>query len=431
MKMFKKLILTASMILSSLGTSSVANEKINLEFSDTFFLEYSDIKESSFWESYSHTADSILKNLNNIGTYSAIRLHNALNMSEKTTTERFLFLLITGGAKFRFDMANSVFFGHELIHFQNGNLLGGNENYFSDQKTGDKISFYDFYFDLLLSGKTRGPATTKFLPDDYANFISNPKKIQHVSNPLNWQMEYSSRWIEDSLLNEDKTIFDVSDLLINKSYMSLYYLGDLKRGYNKSNILGDPWKYAEHLTQYSHKSKEDNLKKITQINIASLLLSHSMWSAINNYENYTNNSELGIKNNFINTSLGPVTWDIETYQNIENFAIKPKVFFNRKDTSILGGEKVLYSLAIEQSVLGERDSELTLGIHGKWDRFKTSTEISFNNDNQFIEINSGYSLTKNTEIMARANISNGETLKGNRISPNNKTTMSLGINLKF
>ena len=427
----KKTILGLVTLCSILSSGAYAKENtLQLEFPSSFFNEFSDEKQSDFWKNYSYSAESIINNLSNIGTYGAIKLHDKFDLENKTEKERILFLLTVGSLKAKFDFTNTVFFGHEFIHFQNGNNLGGSENYFRNSETGEEVSFLDFYLELLISGKTQGPAVTKWNPEDYQDFINNPKRIQHISNPLNWQMEYSSKWIEDSLLNENKTVFDISNFLFNRGYMTSYYIGDLSRGDGFSGEAGDPWKYAKHLEQFTNNTQDENLKKITTISAISMLLSHSLWSHVNNYESYISTGDYKIENEFIKTPLGEITWDIETYQNVENFSIKPKVFFNREENGFKA-DKLLYSVGFEQSVLGNDESELTLGIHGKWGEFSTSTEMSFNDSNQFLELYSGYKFNEKSELFAKAQISNGTTLKGERLAPGENSNFALGIKVNF
>lgn len=429
----KKLLYTSALVLSLFSASDAAAErpKLELEFNSSLLNKYSEEKGDIYWRNYSYTADSVINNVSNLGTYGLITLHDKFNLDEKRASSRLLFLATYGLLKTRVDFTNSLFFGHELIHFQNAYRFGDAESYFRNESTGEKMDFWETYKYILINGRPPGPAVSAFDPEDYVDFRNNPRKIEHITNPLNWQMEYSSRWVESSLLHNNKTIFDLPNFFINRNYMAGYYVGDSQSNGETTGELGDPWKYAQHMEQFTGKTTKENLDQMTGLIVLSSFLSHSTWVNSSQVGRYISTGDYKIEPSYLNTRLGKVTWDIETYQNLESFTIKPKVFFNREDGSLLGGDKVLYSVGVEKSALGNDDIEVTLGVHGIWGDFNTSTEVSVNDSGQFLELNAAYEINEYGEFFTQAAMSNGDTLRGSRVAPDEKPTFMMGFKVKF
>jgi hypothetical protein len=99
-------------------TTNVKSEEISsdgLMISSSLLNSYDNGLNTEFWKGYSYTAKDNIDSLSYLGKKSILYFHEKLNMSEKSIFSRLLFTLGFGIVQLRYDMANSIMLGHELV----------------------------------------------------------------------------------------------------------------------------------------------------------------------------------------------------------------------------------------------------------------------------------------------------------------------------
>jgi hypothetical protein len=244
-------------------------------------------------------------------------------------------------------------------------------------------------------------------------------------------MNYSREWTKDFLFSNSKTVFDSSIYLINKLYPSIYALSDCSNRNKIKDISGDVFDYAGEFTRKNGGKHNDNLKKITQITVLSVLFSPSVYSNLFTPGEYIKKSKIKTEQPFLNTKYGKFSWDVESYYNIENVSMSPRGYLLSENNNFLNADKIMYSFGIEQAVMGKNDTELHTGLRAQWGNLMADVDLSFNSGDIFLESEMHYEFNNNFGAYGSYINSYGDTFKSDRLTPFGENVFSIGLKSRF
>lgn len=391
-------------------------------------LMFADSEEQ--WDTYTYIAKDTVKSLNETGSRITELGHFALNLDNKSSTSRMVYALTAGHLNYRFQVANTIFFGHEYVHFQHAHRLGLTNHSFVSDDDGSTISKQDAYINIFLTGGVGGPATSSsgstFDPDLYAS-----EGITTALAGANWQTAYSEQWIRDAATLNSKNVFDQSDFFFNRSYMMSYALHDYDAYKDGGATNGDLYKFANNLNLDG--GNEDTLKKIVGISLLANLMSPRFIESVTDYVDYVVSGDTEITQKYITTSAGGITWDIPQYLNPNSLTLAPTIYLKVNDSlaTSLGADRMLLSASYETPVLGDDDAEIRLTATTAWNHIETDFAVTAGSNGQFYELMGAYNISDSMAVTGGAVFGDGDTLRGKRNMPTGNSAAWIGARYTF
>lgn len=376
---------------------------------------------------YGLAAQQVVGTMNAAGSAAVRYGHEALSLDEAGPLARGLYTLTAYQALVRFHWANSIYFGHEGSHFATAHQFGLDEHYFRDDESGERLSNFDAYRNIFLNMEVGGPAVSSgsILHEQDENY--RKAGIMATTSGVNWQIDYSERWLREALAFGGKDAFDAPEFVMNRLYFTSYALGDILRK-DSGDTTGDFQKWARHMEEKGH-SGSDTLEKAAALSFASNLLSPQLWSAAHSVGKYIVNGET---RGYVGTSTGSdssFTWDVPHFLNASSMTLAPTAYWSPG----LQDDRYRLSLGagLEVPAFGEADPELRLSATGRWDQLSYDTTLALGQDGAYSEASMNYHLTDGLALNLGAAIGRGETLQQSRDMPAADAATWAGIQFNF
>lgn len=426
-KTVRKSVMATTLVACSFG---VAAQPVRADTSLTISSltgHYSDEDHAT----YGYLAREVVESLDSVASGLTRWGHNRLGLSQSSRWRRSAYLISAIHLQLRMQWANSLYFGHEFSHFATAHQFGREEHYFRDGKSGEEIPFLRAYARAMWQGSVGGPAVSR----RPAGSIASQEEITSTAAGLNWQMNYSERWLRQHIAFGHKDFFNAPEFLLNRSYLMSYALGDSNRDTadmgKQNEDRGDLIKWAEHIERT--QSDSDVLDKVVANTVLANLLSPAFWTAINSFNSYVESGETGFSVPVIETGIGQFAWDIPQYLNFDSMTLAPTVYWRMDDriADFVGANRIVLAAATEIPVIGDGKGEQHLSMTGRWGRFDADLGFSRSGSGHFTEFEMAYRLKDRLAVTGGVAISDGKTLRGRRNYPFGNHATWLGLRLSF
>lgn len=388
-----------------------------------------DYKDKDY-RTYGYLAQEIVSSGNSLAAWLGRKGYEGLNLKERSSGARWVYLATALQLQVRVQWANALYFGHEFSHFATAHQFGRDEHFFRDTKNGEEIKYGKAYLAIVKGGQVGGAAVSRGVLDPVQQERHSHEGIMSTTAGLNWQMNYSEKWVRQHYAFGKKDFFDAPDYFLNRSYLSAYAFGDKKRSKN-GRVKGDVLKWAEHV-EANNPDEAGALGKAATYSLVANLLSPSYWTAANSFNNFIASGETKLNNPVLDRGSS-LTWDLPQYLNRNSMTIAPTVYWRPAGNAVskLGADNILLGTSIEVPVIGEDENEIQVSVTGKWQDFDADFSVTKSGDGHFAEIGLAYNVNNNLAVTAGAASANGKTLRGSRNFPHGKAAGWFGLRISF
>lgn len=382
------------------------------------------------YETYGYFAQDIVGSANSMGA-AAVRLgHDALDLSNRSAVARLAYAATAFQALYRFQWANSLYFGHEFVHFSTADQIGLGHHYFYDTDAHEEISFSQAYWRAFSQFEVGGPAVSTTHPGEVRGDISQDDIMQSLTAGIDWQMNYSETWLRHHLTYGDKDVFDATDFFLNRTWLMGYALGDHRRSKN-DDFSGDVYKFANHIENTTDETAV--LTRVATLSILANMMSPSFWTTSATLGTYISQGKTEIYDPFVETGYGGFTYDIPQYLNANSMSVVPTIYWRAKKehAAKLGADTLVASLGVEAAIVGNDKTEVKATVTGSFGDFDTDLRLAGSASGYITEIDVDYNLTDHFAISAGAAVASGSTLRAKRNFPRGEESIWLGMKLTF
>lgn len=381
-------------------------------------------------ETYGYVARDVVSSLNSLASGAALWGHDALDLDNRGPLARGAYLLTAGQLVARLHWANSLYFGHELMHFSAAHAHGRDVHYFRDRETGAVLSDWAAWSRIATQGDVGGPAVSGSSHGSHSSEDPDHDRAEAVVAGLNWQMSYSEDRVRDRIFRQDITVFDAPDLLFNRIYTLAYTVGDIRRG-QEDEIQGDPRKWADHVEATT--GEENVLERAALIGLAATIFSPVYMTTAGSIGEYLQTSRTEVPAHGFSTAYGSVTWDLPHYINPESLTVAPMLYWSpgQQQASLVGADRLVLGGGIEFPALGEDDLEAHLTLDGKWGEITLGAGLAMGPDGAFLHSDASLDLTDHVALTAAGAFQVGETLRGARDFPDGTAEVWAGLRFSF
>jgi hypothetical protein len=403
---------TALAVIASASPAMAEGIFINT-LTDTYDLHDND---PDYWDDMGYRARDIVESGEHIGATIAESGHNLLGLDYASPEVRALYFGTVGLLNFRFQQANAIMFGHEYIHFQFHDLEGRPDHYFYNFDTGEEIDFQEAYINTLIWGGPKATATSR--GNSGRDDLPSDQRIMRTASGVDWQMQYSERWVQKSLMNP-QTVFSMPGYLGNRSKLLTYALGDSIR--DEGAVSGDINKVAAHYTSLGHETEASDIALWGMVGTA---LSPLTWNSIFGMKEYVDYGTVEMKDPFFSLDNGlRLTWDIPQYLNADGMTLAPMLYTDT-DFGVIG-------VGMEVAVIGDSAPETNVTYLRDFGKADMGLNVTWAETGSHIEMEAGYELIQAVSLEGRFAASAGETLRGQRNNPTGGETIYGGIAFHF
>jgi len=411
-----------------LFTAISAHSQANAETSVTVSTLWNDARAGEY-ETYGYLASEIVSSLNSIGSKAARWGHDKLDLDNRSPLHRIAYMATAFQAVVRFQWANSIYFGHEFLHFTTADQLGYADHHFEDARTRQNIKFDEAYLRALLNFEIGGPAVSVLQSDHYQGKDFADKRTLSIAAGLNWQMKYSEEWVLRAIAYQAKDAFDAPEFLLNRMYLATYAVGDAYRS-REGAVLGDVRRWAQQIDP--GEDGDEVVSKVAAWGLAANLMSPAFWDATAALGRYVAHGNSVVHPYNFETPLGSLTWDVPQYLNTSSMTLAPMAYLTAPDgAGALQADKFTVGLGVEFPVIGTDRVEVRFIATGQWDQFELDLGLSGSEDGILAEATAGFKIDEAAAIVTGIALSKGDTLRAARNFPFGSSSVWAGFKISF
>lgn len=422
-------LLTVTLLLSAPATATNAETQIT-------FSSLIDQFESEKHHTYGYFAQELVGSLNSVAAGATRWGHERLGLSDSSPMHRWIYLATAVHLQARLQWANSMYFGHEFSHFSTAHQFGRVNHYFRDAGSGERQSYGDAYLRTILKGHPGGPAVSHGNLSPEQRRKHEAERITSTTAGLNWQMNYSERWLRQHLTYGPKDVFDAPDFFMNRAYLAAYAYGDKQRAkkpraVGDQGIRGDVEKWAKRMT--AQHGEKDALEDAFVYGIGATFASPAFWSVNSAIGAYASSGETALPDVFLTTPIGGLTWDVPQYLNLDSMTLAPTIYWQPDEqlTGFLGADTIVLGYAREFAVVGQTEDEHRFTLTGQWDRFQADLGVTQSKSGSLTEFEMSFDLNDSIAVTGGAAIADGDTLRGRRNFPFGNHETWVGLRITF
>jgi hypothetical protein len=410
----KKNLYAATALAVIASTSPALAEGIFINtLTDTYDLHDND---PDYWDDMGYRARDIVEAGEHIGSTVAEAGHNLLGLDYASPQARILYLGTAGLLNMRFQQANAIMFGHEYIHFQFHDLEGRPDHYFYNFDTNEELDFSEAYLNTLIWGGPKATATSR--GNSGRDELPSEQSIMRTAAGVDWQMQYSERWVQKSLMNR-QSVFSMPGYLGNRTKLGMYALSDSLS--DTGVVTGDVNKVAAHYSSLGH---ETDAGDIALWGLAASALSPMTWNSFSALNSYVEYGDLEMQDPFFTLANGlRLTWDIPQYLNADGMTLAPMAY-TETDFGVIG-------IGMEIGVIGDSAPETNISYMHDFGKTDVAAHITWAETGSHLELEAGYELIQALSLEGRFSASAGDTLRGVRNNPTGGETLYAGISFHF
>lgn len=369
--------------------------------------------DPDYWEKMGYRARDIVSSGEHIGARVTESGHHLLGLDSASPQARAIYLATAGFVNLRFQQANAIMFGHEYMHFALADLMGRQDHYFRTED-GDELDFSEAYFNTLIWGGPGAPATSS----GSRNGFAPDKTIMKTAIGVDWQMQYSERWVQRALL-DGQSFFALPGYIANRTKLTTYAFSDSV--VERDGVQGDITKVADRYTALGHDTDAGDIALWGLVGTA---LSPTTWQAYLSSRDYIEFGALDMRDPFFNLDNGlRFTWDVPQYLNAEAMTLAPMLY---ADT----GHGIV-GIGSEFAVIGDANSEVNLAYLQDFGKTDVGVNLTWADTGTHIEVEAGYELLSAVSLEARFAATAGETLRGFRNNPAGGEVLYGGVSFRF
>ncbi|MBO9428730.1 hypothetical protein [Sulfitobacter sp. R18_1] len=373
--------------------------------------------DQDYWRHQGFRSNSIVES----GEYLGARAVEELSYRLRNTSGGNSLLFLAQLVNFQYQTANAIMFGHEYAHFAMHDWYGLGEHYFYNHDDNEEISFGQAYgYTLLFGGPGGASATSRSGGVSYGD---PAKRIRTTMSGVNWQMNYSEKWLQRNLQGRPNHAYSWPGYVANRIKTFTYTLGDHRE--SDTAVQGDMVKIAAHYEARGYSDADDALGEMLLYSGIGNLLSPTLWQIPKSIKHARKN-RFEMSDPYFHLGNGlQFTWDVPQYHNPDGMTLAPAFYL--KAGPFVGGVQV------EKAVIGDATDEFTGIILSDFHNAQASLSYTVNPDleGSHIEASLSYDLTELLGFEIRHISSDGITLRGDRNNHSGTDATMIGVKLRF
>ena len=379
--------------------------------------------DPEYFEDFNYRAQDMTASADWLTSRAMLAIHDGFDLGEASEASRLGFLMTAGILNVRMQAANAVILGHEQAHWAGMDALGFNGHTFYNVDDGEELDYGEAYINTILRG---GPGASAYSYGGYG--YTDAERIEATQAGVNWQMQYSERWLQQNLFQEGTLAFDYAAFLVNRTKTMSYSLND-KLLDDDDAVKGDMVKIANYFEDQG--ITDDALTKMVLVSAVANAASPAIWDVFKAHGAYWETGDPVYEPNWHTAGSLEYTWDIPQYFSNEGMTVAPMAYFNLSDRNIMGADRVVVNAGVEASVIGDADAEYSLGVMADWGRMEFGIQATQGGDGWHAEADAGFEVIDQVSLKARYIQSDGETLRGDRSNPHGGSLFWGGVEVRF
>ena len=297
--------------------------------------------------------------------------------------------------------AYSTLYLHEKAHMAHLGLMGADDLYYVN-KSGQRISDFEAFLNILKTGGVGGPATGYFS----SGIQPSPKSDEHYYEAagINAQIDYARDWYFENLINS-KNDYQFANYIANKTEMASYAYLDLN--VDNAQAAGD---IDDLVRIIREKGFNVSNRKIFELSVASLFLSPAIYRLPEGYFDLNGHKFSYDINNYIYSDA--VSTDVRLY-----------------GSSLILGHEAHYFIGIEDGSYGENFKEWEAGISIENDKYGILLAHNFNSKGGFSDIQIERKLSNRVSYYGNLLIGNGAITREEirKLPTKGREKLSIGV----
>jgi hypothetical protein len=417
MKNYRALFAGAALGVASVSASLPAHADSGLFLNSMLDTYEPHSIDPEYWHHQGFRSNSIVES----GEYLGARAMEELYYKSRASTLGPGMMVFGQFVNMQFQTANAIMFGHEYAHFSLHDWYGIPTHYFYNHDTNEEYSFAESYLYSMIFG---GPGGASATSSGSGTVYGDPaKRIRTTMAGVNWQMNYSEKWVQRNLAGDENHAYSWPGFFNNRLKTMMYTYGDTVE--SDAAVSGDMSKIAAHYEGRGYS--DDALDEMLLYSAVGNLLSPTFWTLPSSVMQASPNNQFRMKDPYFQIGASDLrfTWDVPQYHNPDGMTMAPAFYL--RSGPIVGG------LQVEKAVIGDATDEFTVIVMNEFKDAKLSASYTVNPDlgGSHLEVSLGYNFTDNFGIEARHISSDGVTLRGDRNNHTGEDASMVGVNIRF